>query len=194
MTLREFWDAFWADNAPYFIGAYDNNSSDEMISHSMWSRPNISLESLHIHEQADLIREIERKVDGNKFTRHTHEKERIFLVEENEERITLKVMTTFDGVLYSDRYQEWSKWEIFTHDPRSHQVVFRKTALITWEYGPGKPWVVWRYIQANAEAKLASDVVGLDDWLQDSAQKYVEGLPHGPYENAIWPPLNSDIL
>ena len=56
MTLQQYWDAFWADDAPYFVGAYDGNPDHKVVDHTDWRRPDWSLEMVDIHEQADLKR------------------------------------------------------------------------------------------------------------------------------------------
>ena len=36
MNLQQYWDAFWADDAPYFVGAFDANTNDKIIDHTDW--------------------------------------------------------------------------------------------------------------------------------------------------------------
>ena len=39
----------------------------------------------------------------------------------------------------------------------------------------------------KARAAREKDVDGLDEFFESSARKYLDGLPDGPFANAIWP-------
>ena len=81
LTLQEYWDAFWADDAPYFIGAYGSSADREMTSCSDWSNVALSLEYFHIHEQADITKTVTRKLKGNGWSTHTGERDDFYLLE-----------------------------------------------------------------------------------------------------------------
>ena len=161
LTLQEYWDAFWADSAPYFVGAFDNDPDHKITGVTNWEKLAMDLEQLSIHEQADLAKTITRDVDGNGYTTHTKERDDFFLLEKNAERITILVMTSFYGYINSDYYKIWTKWELMTPNPQSHQVVFRQTQTVKWN-GGRKPWVIGKYLQKHAEERMKASVVGMD--------------------------------
>ena len=130
---------------------------------------------------------------GNGYTSHTKERDDFFLLEENAERITIMAMTSFKGSFNSDAYKIWTKWEMMTPDPQSHQVVFRQTSTIKWN-GGGRPWVIGGYLAKQAEQRMKDSVVGMSEFFVQSAEKYLEGLPDGPYEDAFTLPEASDFL
>ena len=37
LSLQQYWDAFWADNAPYFVAAFKRHEDDEITKHTNWS-------------------------------------------------------------------------------------------------------------------------------------------------------------
>ena len=193
LTLKQYWNAFWADDAPYFAGAFDNNPDHSITGITNWEKLALDLEALNIHEQADLTRTITRDVKGNGYTSHTKERDDFFLLEENAERITIMTMTSFKGSFNSDAYKIWTKWEMMTPDPQSHQVVFRQTSTIKWN-GGGRPWVIGGYLAKRAEQRMKDSVVGMSEFFVQSAEKYLEGLPDGPYEGALTLPEASDYL
>ena len=39
----------------------------------------------------------------------------------------------------------------------------------------------------KARAAREKDVDGLDEFFESSARKYLDGLPDGPFADAIWP-------
>ena len=39
MTLQEYWDAFWADDAPYFFGAIERDDRDIFNNATTWGEP-----------------------------------------------------------------------------------------------------------------------------------------------------------
>jgi len=39
LTLEEYWDCYWSDNAPYYVQALERDPEDEMLSNTAWSDP-----------------------------------------------------------------------------------------------------------------------------------------------------------
>ena len=44
LTLQEYWDAFWADSAPYFVGAFDNDPDHKITGVTNWEKLAMDLE------------------------------------------------------------------------------------------------------------------------------------------------------
>ena len=44
LTLQEYWEAFWADGSPYFIGAFDNKPENTITGITEWEKLSIDLE------------------------------------------------------------------------------------------------------------------------------------------------------
>lgn len=36
LTLEEYWDCFWSDNAPYYVQAVERDNEDEMLTNTAW--------------------------------------------------------------------------------------------------------------------------------------------------------------
>ena len=188
LSLEDYWNAFWADQAPYFVPAFMTGEAEEIESVTDWGAPIDATGLVYGHTPVDRQRIIERKVkpSGSILTRVKHQKEILSLVEKNERKISLKVVTFNTGSMYAKSYQQWAKWEFVTPDPRSEQVAVRHHSVTRWT-GNHRPMLFADKILAQAREARQADLEGLQNFFADSASSYVDGLPDGPFANAIWP-------
>lgn len=125
LSLEQFWEAYWADDAPYFIPAFNKDSRDELISYSDWGMPTHGGEKI-TKEFVGKQRTIERKVHGSSYLNHDHESEIISLVQHTSTTLIVDtVVAQSGGFMYSSDFVPHVRWEILTDDPRSNQVVVR---------------------------------------------------------------------
>jgi len=64
LSLDQFWQAYWADDAPYFLPAFKKDNRDELLSYSDWGRAVHGGELITGKEILEQ-RSIERKIHGN---------------------------------------------------------------------------------------------------------------------------------
>jgi len=118
LSLNQYWEAYWADDAPYFIPAFRKDSRDEALSYSDWQTPMHGGDDI-IGEPIEQQRVYERKIHGNSFINHTHELEIISLLGKDSSKITLSSLVFQRGALYAQDVVPHVRWEIMTDDPRS---------------------------------------------------------------------------
>ena len=188
LSLEDYWNAFWADDAPFFVPAFMTGEGEEIESATDWGKPIDETGLIYGNTPVDKQRIIERKVEpsGGILTRVKHQKEVISLIEKNERKISLKVVTFNTGSMYAKTYQQWAKWEFVTPDPKSNQVAVRQHSVTRWT-GNHKPLLFADRILTKAGEARRADVEGLNDFFRESALSYADGLPSGPFANAIWP-------
>ena len=106
LSLEDYWNAFWADDAPYFVPAFMTGEGEEIESATDWGRPIDETGLIYGNTPVDKQRIIERKVEpsGGILTRVKHQKEVISLIEKNERKISLKVVTFNTGSMYAKTY------------------------------------------------------------------------------------------
>lgn len=45
LSLDQFWDAFWSDDAPYYVPARPRDPGDVLLSYTNWSTPSAGFET-----------------------------------------------------------------------------------------------------------------------------------------------------
>ena len=188
LSLENFWNAFWANDAPYFVPAFMTHGGDEIVSATDWQAPSDETDFFYINTPVDSQRIIKRKLEpkGSFLSRVTRETEYISEIERNETKITLKVVKLNKGSMYAPTYEQWAKWEFVTPDPQSEQVAVRQSSVTRWA-GNRRPFNFAKHIEEKARAAREKDVDGLEEFFEFSAKNYLDGLPNGPFANAIWP-------
>ena len=126
LTLDQYWDAFWATDAPYYIEAIPLDPEDELHDNTGWGEPSPGFET-ELGKTVIQERRLDRtlRLRGNPLARHVHNVVYLSLIERTDTRITLKLTYMSDGQPFADRVQPWVKWDVMTTDPRSHQVAAR---------------------------------------------------------------------
>ena len=71
----------------------------------------------------------------------------LLLIEKSETEIVTVEIAESSGMAYADRFRVVAKWDIFTADPRSQQVVLRQSYAIHWL---DKPFGIWKIIDPLA--------------------------------------------
>ena len=62
----------------------------------------------------------------------------------------------------------------------------RQSSVTRWARNR-KPFNFAKHIEQKARAAREKDVNGLAEFFELSARNYLDGLPDGPFANAIWP-------
>ena len=125
LSLDQFWDAFWSDDAPYYLPARPRDPEDKLLGYTSWGEPSAGFETAFgkpvIEER---IFDQNLKIDS-KFASQVHSVQHLSLVERSDTKITIKATNVNDGAPYVEDFQTWLKWEFLTPDPRSNQVAIR---------------------------------------------------------------------
>lgn len=69
-------------------------------------------------------------IDDNPFSDHVLERKNILLLEKTDTTIVLKELIETSGVVYAKKFHMIAKWDIFTPDPRSQQVILRHSYFL----------------------------------------------------------------
>ena len=106
LSLEDYWNAFWANDAPYFVPAFMTHDGDEIVSATDWQAPVEETDFFYINTPVDSQRIIKRKLEpkGSFLSRVTRETEYISEIERNETKITLKVVKLNKGSMYAPTY------------------------------------------------------------------------------------------
>ena len=135
VSLAEFWDAFLADEAPYYYLALEAERDQPcyMLANDNWVTPDEDGEELFGKPViSERMYERVRALRHNLFARHIHENIYLSLVEHTDTRIALKEVTEYSGLHAYEGFEQWVKWDVLTDDPRSHQTVLRQSYNIKW--------------------------------------------------------------
>jgi len=190
MSLEEFWNAFYDDTAPFYVSQIIIDEGDEIISTTKWDDPHNSekewVQAIW-ERQATAYRTYDAKlhVDDNPFSDHCWSLKNILLLEKTDTKLVLGEVIETHGVMYSDRFRMLAKWDIFTPDPRSQQVVLRHSYRINWL---NKPFAVWRLIEPVAFNKMNKSLDTLPGWYKSHKEEYLLGLETGVYDLPEEPP------
>ena len=102
----------------------------------------------------------------------------LLLIEKSETEIVTVEIAESSGMAYADRFRVVAKWDIFTPDPRSQQVVLRQSYAIHWL---DKPFGVWKIIDPLAHEQMEEDSEKSPKWFKETAATYKKGLKSGIY-------------
>ena len=98
LTLEQYWDAYWATDAPYDIEGILLDPEDIIHESTGWGEPSPGFET-----ELDMPVIMERRTDktlrlrGNPLAKHIHNRGILSLLEKSETRITLKITYLSDG-------------------------------------------------------------------------------------------------
>ena len=118
LTLEQYWDAYWATDAPYYIEGIPLDPEDIVHESTGWDDPSPGFET-----ELDMPVLMERHIDrtlrlrGNPLAKHVHNRVILSLLEKTDTRISIKITYMSDGQPYADHLQPWCKWDIMTPDP-----------------------------------------------------------------------------
>jgi len=124
MSLEEFWNAFYDDSAPFFVSKVLLDEGDELLSETRWDDPANANKDYILHAWDKSVisyRTYDSKlyVDSNPFSDHVMSFKNILLLEKTDTSIVIKELIETHGVIYSERFNMFAKWDIFTPDPKS---------------------------------------------------------------------------
>ena len=180
MSLEQFWDAFWSDDAPYYLPARPRDEEDELLNYTNWGTPSPGFErELNKEVRKERIIDKNLRIRGNRFAKHVHSVQYISLVEKTGTHITIKMTNVNDGAPYVEDFQTWVKWEMITPDYRSNQVAIRSSFNIHWKK---KPFAIAGYVENSAITGIKGDNEGLPEYFLSNSENYLAGPP---YENAV---------
>ena len=190
MSLEEFWNAFYDDTAPIFVNKFLTTQGDELLAESKWQDPsNSEKDFLKGAWDYDTIayRTYDTKmyVDDNPFSDHCFSRMNLLLLEKSDSDIVIKEVVETSGVIYTDRFRMEAKWDIYSPDPKSQQVILRQSYKIQWLT---KPFGVWRIIDPLASKKMEKALDKEPAWYRSSSHEYLTGLESGIYELPFEPP------
>ena len=125
LSLESFWDAFWADEAPYYVEAIERDKEDGLSSSTAWGPPTVVTElDKPVLEERTMKKSIRTR---SAFAPdHTGLDMRISLLEKSDTSIMIKESHTSDAP-YGDTFRVWIVWEAKTEDSKSFQTVIRKS-------------------------------------------------------------------
>ena len=64
-------------------------------------------------------------VDDNPFSDHCFTRTNLLLLQKTDTDLVIKQVFETSGVIYADRFRVYAKWDIFSPDPKSRQVILR---------------------------------------------------------------------
>lgn len=99
LSLEDYWNAFWANDAPYFVPAFMTHDGARIVKASDWKKPVEETSVFYKNTPVDRQRVIKREVEpkGGILLRHDRQTEYISQIERNERKITLKVVKVQTG-------------------------------------------------------------------------------------------------
>ena len=191
MTLDEFWDAYWSDEAPYYAMSLNRDIDDYLLRSTVWGEPSPGWEfpggQVAIDNGWDWKEPVlkERRYDkvnriyaaftpdwGDEFIY-------IQLLAKNETYIKiLQHHIQGEEVPYADTFVIWMVWEMLTPDPLSHQVVFRKSSKVEWVDKP----IVGKTIERITLVGLNRYHNKCAAFYQSSTINYLKGAPYEPID------------
>lgn len=177
MSLSDFMDAFWADDAPFYIPGMIMGKEKKIVNYTKWGEPNIA-DKWNFGEDVKSTRAIEKEFEYGIWSgvwSTIQSISHVALLEATATKITIMIMETQSGFTYSDKYQDWYKYEIMTTSEDSKQVVVRKQSALRWLE---KPWVTWRYINSWAIHTLEQNSEVLKRHLEQGAERFANGPPY----------------
>ena len=133
LSLEQFWDCYWTNDAPYYLEAIMVDPEDLLLLSTNWRRPS---EGQTVLIGKPVIQE--RIFEKDKRARIAFAPDfvnyyaRFSLVERNETYMQVFEQHITTGAPYTDTFHYNAIWEAMTPDPRSNQVVFRKSFRIRW--------------------------------------------------------------
>ena len=165
MSLSEFMECFWADEAPFFVPGLLFGQEDKVVNYTGWYEPTLE-DTTIFGDDVISVRKVEKSVEDGLYTglwSTITTVQHIALLESTPTKVSIMIKETQSGFTYADTYEEWYKWEINGAIEDSHMVVLRKQSAIKWL---DKPWITWRYINSWAVKSLKQDAERLKRFLQ----------------------------
>ena len=125
LSLTDYWDAFFANDAPYYVHAILRDPSDIFIEERLWSEPQTNktwenqtvIQERYIHRRLRVYQALAPK--------HCSYYIELSLLVKNETHIRIHEKHWGDECPYSDRAYTNVLWDILTPDPRSNQIIHR---------------------------------------------------------------------
>ena len=127
LSLTQFWDAFWADEAVYYSQSVVRDIDDKINLSTVWGPPTAGKEKefdAPVIEERNMNKKIRNRVA---FAPDYADLEmRFSLLEKTDTVIKIKETHVTKNAPYVDDFEIWLIWNILTPDKNSRQTVFRR--------------------------------------------------------------------
>ena len=135
MTLTEFWNAFYDDTAPFFVNKFLEDGGDELLGETLWHDPTTSDKDFVKSDDGKetlsyRTYDAKMKIEDNPFADECLSHMNMLLIEKTDTNLVIVEIAETSGMMYADRFRVKSKWDIYSSDPRSHQVALRQSYAI----------------------------------------------------------------
>ena len=109
MSLDEYMDCFWADEAPFFIPGHLTGPEDRIVNYTNWLEPTDEDELLF---SSDVIayRMVEKDLQDSLYTQiwsTINSVQHIELMEQSPTKVSIVVLVTQSGFTFADTYTQW---------------------------------------------------------------------------------------
>lgn len=133
LSLAQFWDAFLADDAPYYYLAMESelHYPTTCLESGDWGAPSDDADEFFgTSVVSERMYDRRRRLKHNAFATMIHENIYLSLVEHSDTHIVLKETTVYPDLRAYRGFEQWIKWDVLTDDPRSNQTVLRQSYMI----------------------------------------------------------------
>ena len=186
ISLSDYWDAYWGNDAPYYIQARLRDSQDILMEERIWGEPSEGFEVVQnqtVIQERYLYRRLRQyQAFAPKYCNYfVH----MSLLVKNETQITIQETQYGDDCPYAENVINYAQWDILTPDPRSNQVIHRNIFQIHWLKKP----LVWRVLNRILDDGFREATEGLPQYFMENTVNYLNGPP---YPGAVY--LDRTIL
>ena len=153
ISVGEYWDNFYADDADYFYNKTLLEKGDEVHNWSDWYKPTEEKYMEWFGQEVLQQRDIEVAFDlpPNPFIKHATATKHYLLLNKTETSLDIAVLDNQNGFPYAESFETLEFWEIKAADPRSNQVAVRHSWMIDWK---NRPWAFGSLIENTAHDKV----------------------------------------
>ena len=135
MTLTEFWNAFYDDTAPFFVNKFTEDGGNELLEETLWHDPTTSdkdfVKSDNGKETISYrTYDVKMKIEDNPFADECFSHMNMLLIEKTDTSLVIVEIVENSGMAYADRFRVKSKFDIYSPDPKSHQIALRQSYAI----------------------------------------------------------------
>jgi hypothetical protein len=163
LSISEYWDNFYANDAPYFVSKALTEKGDDVHSWSDWFPPSEN----HFREWHGKTVEKQRNLEvavalpSNPFTKNATATKHFLLISQTDTNLEIAVIDSQKGFPYAETFETLQLWEVKATDPRSNQIAVRHSYKLDWN---DRPWAMGGTIERTTHDKIQTAVEFYKDY------------------------------
>lgn len=171
LSIEDTWEAFFADDAPYYFDVMIKYLGDEVHEVSKWIDVDDEKYSKAYGYDVEFMRMVKSrlKVEGVPFADHSDTVSHVLLASKTPTQLIFKEINNSKGIPYSETFETHTKWEFRAPFKGSKKVALRHSYQVVWIK---KPFLVDGAISKSIKIKTQKVAKGIRAFFKNNAKDF----------------------